>query len=347
MKPCARLGVIACLLAACGGGLRAQSNVTAPDLQDPVPQAPPAFTVSGRVIDAEGRPLRDLVLWIGGEADGGFSAQSSEIASDGTFETGRLAPGLYVLEVSASSESAGGAAGFAPVTLKNADVTDVTITTRRTVSATGSVRFESDRDLETPHPHVAIHAMLAVDGMRANHGKVARLADDETFELGDLHGPRVIRVAVEGRSGSPPWWLKAVLLDGVDVTNDPVDFAERPHGRLEVVFADRPTAIVGLVNDEAGLPVEGAQVVVFPKDRALWAAWSTAVHAGTADENGRFWFIDAIPPGDYHAIALRAGTYASDAAALGDLERLDRLATAFVVVENRVARIELTVSRAR
>jgi hypothetical protein len=351
MRARARLGVIACLLAACGGGVRAQSTVATTDIQDAV--QPPAleFTISGRVIDAESRPLRDLVMVIGTDADGGFSSETSEIASDGTFQTGKLAPGLYALEVSSPPESlenpARRAGGFAVVTLGQADVTGVTITTRRPVRVTGSVRFESDRDIEAPHPTVMIQAMLAVDGMSENHAKIARASDDGTFELGDVHGPRLIRADAERRANSAPWWLKAVLLDGVDVTNVPVDFAAKSDGRLEVVFADRPTAIVGIVNDEAGLPVEGAHVLVFSKDESLWAAWSTAVHAGTSDENGRFWFVDAIPPGGYRAIALRAGTYPSHAAALADLRRLDRLATAVVVVESRVARIELTLNRAR
>jgi hypothetical protein len=348
MNPCARLGVIACLLAACSGGLGAQSSVVSLDLQSPAH----AFTISGRAIDAEGRSLENLTMVIGADANGGFISETSEVApaDDGTFHTGRLASGRYVLEVFTPPDSfdnpASSAVGFVAVTVKDADVTGVTITTRRPVSLTGSVRFESDRDVEAPHPTVTIQAMLAMDGLRENHVMFARASDDGRFELSGIHGPRLIRADIERRN-APPWWLKAVLLDGVDVTNVPVDFAAKPHGRLEVVFADRPTAIVGLVNDEAGLPVEGAQVLVFPKDESLWATWSTAVHAGSTDENGRFWFVDAIPPGDYQAIALRAGTYPSDAAALDDLERLDRLATPFVVLENRVARIELTVNRAR
>ena len=350
MNPRARLGVIACLLAACSGAVRAQSAAPQRDRIDPFEPTGIAFTISGRVTDGEGRLLHDVIIWSGTESDAGFMAEASEIASDGTFQTGKLAPGVYVLEVSAPEESAGdpaeSAAGFAVVTLEDRDVTGVMVTTHRPVSVTGSVRFEAERDPEAPHPDVTIRAVLAVDGMRENHVKIARASEDGSFEIRALNGPRLIRAGIERRN-STPWWPKAVLLDGVDVTNVPVDFAAKSHGRLEVVFADRPTAIVGLVNDEAGLPVEGAQVVVFPKDKSLWASWSTAVHAGATDENGRFWFVDAIPPGDYRAIALRAGTYPTDAAALDDLERLDRLATAFVVLDNRMARIELTVSRAR
>jgi hypothetical protein len=352
MRARARWGWIVCLLFAWVGSVRAQSSAATREVQDPVEQSALAFTISGRAIDADGRRLDNLVLVIGTEANGGFSAETSEIAPapDGTFQTGKLPPGFYVLEVFTLPESLdnpGGAAGFAAVTLKDADVTGITITTRRPASLTGRVRFESERDAEASHPSVTIHAMLAIDGMRENHVKFARSSDDGSFELSGLHGPRLIRATVERRTNSAPCWLKAVLLDGVDVTNVPVDFVAKPHSRLEVVLAERPTAIVGIVNDEAGLPVEGAQVVVFPKDESLWAAWSTAVHAGTTDENGRFWFVDAIPPGDYVAIALRAGTYPSDSAALDDLRRLDRLATAFVVLQSRVARIELTINRAR
>ena len=79
----------------------------------------------------------------------------------------------------------------------------------------------------------------------------------------------------------------------------------------------------------------------------MWAAWSTAVQTGTSDENGRFWFVDAMPAGDYRAIALRENPPPSVAKAVDELPRLEEFATSIAVGESKVARIELIISRAR
>ena len=253
-----------------------------------------------------------------------------QVEGDGTFVSGPLAPGDYVLDASAEAgdDRAGpSTSGFAPVAVKKGNVSGVVVTLHPSATVQGRVRFESERDAPPLHPRVTIRAVLAVERMRDNHSVVAVAAEDETFTLAALHGPRLIRADAERGSSPAPWWLKSVLLDGEDVTNVPIDFSAKPSARLEVIFSDRPTAVVGIVHDEAGLPVESARVVLFSKDPSMWAAWSTAVQAGVSDENGRFWFVDAMPAGDYRAIALRDGAPPSIAEAVDELPRLEKLAT--------------------
>jgi hypothetical protein len=334
-----RLVWSACLLLAWGSVHPVQSSAP---LQ--------AFTVSGRVVAADGRPVRNVVLWIGGESDGAFSAGMCEVNADGMFVSEDVVPGIYSLDATApstESDPARGLAGFASVTVKDADVADVVVTLHRAATVTGHVKFESARDVNARHPRVTIQGVLAVERMRQNHSTVADAAEDGTFALGSLHGPRLIRADADRGSSPAPWWLQAVLLDGVDVTNVPIDFSSKPSARLEVVFSDRPTAVVGVVHDEAGLPVEGARVLVFSKDASMWAAWSTAVQSGVSDENGRFWFVDAMPAGDYRAIALRENGPQSIAEAVDELPRLEKSAMPIVVGESKVARIELIISRRR
>jgi hypothetical protein len=306
------------------------------------------YKVSGRVIVADGKPLPDVSVWIGSESDGGFSAMTCQVEEDGTFESGLIPPGNYVVDASSPAVEATdvGLSGFNTITVKNADVTGVVVSLRPSAKVKGEVKFESERDPDAPHPRVTIRAVLAVERMRENHTTVALTADDGSFEL-ELHGPRLIRADVERGGNRSPWWLKTVRLDGVDVTNVPIDFAAKSSARLEVVFSDRPTAVVGVVHDEAGLPVEGARVLLFSKDASMWAAWSTSVQTGISDENGRFWFVDAMPAGDYRAIALRENPPPTVAEAVDELPRLDKFATSVPVSESKVARIELMISRLR
>jgi Carboxypeptidase regulatory-like domain len=341
MMACTRLVWLVCALCATGS-VCTESTARA---QSPVEG--PVFTVSGRVLDADGRPARDVTLMIGAERDGGFSSTSCEVGPDGVFQSRGLAPGLYALD--ASAHSAGDATvtgGYAAVAIRDADLTNVVVTLQRATTISGQVKFESEQEIELPRPTVVVHAMLAVEHMRMNHVTTAGVADDGSFTLSPLYGPRLLRVGIASAS-RPGMWLKAVRLDGVDVTNVPVDFSTRPSARLEVVFSDRPTAVVGIVHDEAGLPVDGARVLVFSKDASMWAAWSTAVQTGISDENGRFWFVDAMPAGDYRAIALRETPTPSIGKAVDELARLEKFATPIVLGESKIARIELIVSRAR
>jgi len=348
MKTRVRRLWIACLSLAWGSGLPAQSLAPSSQEQKTSQVAPYTYTLSGRVADDHGQPVRDVTVRIGHESDGAFIAESCDVGPDGVFRSPDLEPGLYVVDASASSQdSATTMGGYAAVTIRDADVADVAVTLHRSAVFAGQVKFESERGGDAPRPPIAVHAFLAVERMRMNHSAVASVADDGTFILRDLHGPRLIRVGYAGASNSSPWWLKAVRLDGVNVTNVPIDFSTKPSARLEVVFSDRPTAVVGVVHDEAGLPVEGARVLLFAEDESMWAAWSTAVQSGTSDENGRFWFVDAMPAGDYRAIAVRDNAPPSVAAAVEELPRLDRFATTIAVGESKVARIELMISRPR
>jgi hypothetical protein len=350
MSAPARLVWIGCLLFACGTGLRALSRAQEFERRSPQGEERPTFTVSGRVVDGSGQPARNVTLSIGAERDGGFVAESCDVEPDGVFETRPLEPGLYVLDAAAplaTEQQSAGAGGYATVIVRNAAVTGVTVTLRQSATVAGLVRFESEHSIERPRPRVTVHAFLAVERMRVNHSAAASMADDGTFMLPALHGPRLIRAGYATEGGPSGWWPKAVLLDGKDVTNVPIDFSTKPSARLEVVFSDRPTAVVGIVHDEAGLPVEGARVLLFSKDQAMWAAWSTAVQTGVSDENGRFWFVDAMPAGDYRAIALRETSPPSIAKAVDELPRLEKSALPIVVGESKIARIELIISRAR
>jgi hypothetical protein len=349
MTALARLVSIGCVLLASGAALPARSSVQQPHEATAVAPRPPTFTVSGRVVEADGQPARDVVVTIGhGRDENGFLDESCEIGADGVFRSAGLEPGLYVVNAFLpSADSAVSRGGYSVVAIRDRDIADVTVTLHPSTTVSGRVTFESERSMDAPQPTVHVLAMLAVEGMRVNHATTASVADDGTFTLPGVYGPRLIRVGYGGDRNSPPWWPKAVFVDGANVTNVPIDFSTRSSARVEVVFSDRPTAVVGLVHDEAGLPVDGARVLLFSKDPAMWAAWSTAVQTGVSDENGRFWFVAPMPAGDYRAIALREIPTPSIAEAVDELARLEKFATPIVVSESKIARIELIVSRAR
>jgi hypothetical protein len=202
----------------------------------------------------------------------------------------------------------------------------------------GRVRF-GDSQLRPAQPNrIVVQAALAET---ESLGQVAQapVADDGTFEIAGLAGPRIIRIGGQGPDDGQ-WWFESVQWRGRDVTNEPVDFAREPGGELLIVMAARPTAIVGSVEDIAGIPMTGACVVMLPADQDLQHAWSTAVGTTTTDRRGRFYFT-GMPPGDYRIEGL--GQACPDRGQLlDDAHVVMRRATAVTVGQGRIARIVVT-----
>src|SRR6185503_2976232 len=86
--------------------------------------------------------------------------------------------------------------------------------------------------------------------------------------------------------GVPPeWTVKAMLLDGRDVIDEPIDL-QGQNATLRVVMSDRPASVVGTVLSR-GEPVDHA-VIVFPDDTTKWTFPSRYVRTTRADGDGRF-----------------------------------------------------------
>jgi hypothetical protein len=202
---------------------------------------------------------------------------------------------------------------------------------------TGRVKFgDTARPAQTNR--MMVQAALAVT---ESLGEVeeAIVADDGSFAFEALSGPRIIRVAGQGPDDGQ-WWFESVLWNGRDVTNEPVDFTRETPGELAIVMSQRPTAIVGSVEDVAGIPMTGACVVMLPENEDLQRGWSTAVGTTTADRRGRFYFT-GMPPGDYRVDGL--GRACPDRLALvDDPGAFMRRGTAVSVGAGKVARIVVT-----
>ena len=119
--------------------------------------------------------------------------------------------------------------------------------------------------------------------------------------MGGLTGPRVLRLphAPDG------WTLKAILLDGRDVTDTPLPFgsAEESLGGIEVVLTDAVSEVAGRLIDARQRGVVNATVVLFPASNAQWGLVSRHFASTATGTDGRF-RVRGLPPGDYYAAAL-------------------------------------------
>ena len=112
--------------------------------------------------------------------------------------------------------------------------------------------------------------------------------------------PRYVRVTTPSA-----WTLKAVLADGQDITDEPVEVGPvEVLSGVHVVITKTISVAEGTVLDDRKQPVLDATVVLFPVDERLRYFQSRFVRSARPDQEGRF-RITAVPPGEYLAVAVQ------------------------------------------
>ena len=126
----------------------------------------------------------------------------------------------------------------------------------------------------------------------------AKVAGDGAFSMESGAGSMHLRIV-----GLPPrWFVKSVLLDGVDVTAAPFDLAPGDRRRFEITLSDRVSGLSGTVTDRSARPVSNALVVIIPEDRARWND-PRSIRTTFSHQQGRYEF-DALPRLSYRVVAV-------------------------------------------
>ena len=163
-------------------------------------------------------------------------------------------------------------------------------------------------DADTGAPNAFRAAQVRVSAVAAQPSSTqlggnaqGTVADDYSFELRGLFEPSFLRV-----NPPPGWNLKAVMLDGQEVTDVPLAFA--PGSRvagLRVVLTQSATSLSGMVRDDRGDVVLDATVVVFPADESKWSYFSRFIRTAEPDTTGTFTFTALPPSKDYRVLAVQ------------------------------------------
>ncbi len=288
--------------------------------------------VAGMVVRSDGQPAANTMLALvprGAENMFSMMDRGGRTDANGNFTLPGIAPGDYNLQVrgvtigsmstgdgnrvmiTTRMEAGGGTAqepefASVPVTVAGEDVSGLVVVTTKGATASGRLSFEGG-----PQP-TSLSGIRIVMNSTENEptlmlpagpgqGPPGGVRADGSFELRGLSGPRVVRVF-----GLPPGWvLKAVHVEGQDVTDTGFDF--KPGGAvsgIDVVVTTRATEINGTVTTSAGNPVKDYTVVVFAADPARWALPQSRYQAmARPDQEGRF-KVRNLPPGDYLAVAV-------------------------------------------
>jgi protocatechuate 3,4-dioxygenase beta subunit len=316
--------------------------------------------VAGTVIGADGKPLSGAMvnLMPSSRAEAimmiGNSARTN---NEGAFTISGVTPGDYVLQARTmtimTSESGGNTVMFStrvgegsnsefgtlPLSVHGDDLTNVVLVTSKGGSAAGKVIFEGVTRPNTLALRVAA-STVDMDGPPAIGGlSSGQVTADMTFELKGVAGPRLIRVM----SLPTGLMVKAVRLNGTDVTETPIDFknGEQVSG-IEIVIG-KATEVSGTVTDASGTTVKDYTIVLFADDPQKWTLPMTRWVAGRRpDQEGRF-KIENLPAGTYYAVAV-------DYIAQGEwgdpdlLERLKPKAKRLSLDEGEVKTIDLKLT---
>lgn len=263
--------------------------------------------VRGRALNSRGEPVASGMLMMAPDDPTigmGMNMMNAMIAGDGTFQFANVAPGRYNIQVrpqgmpSATSEFAN-----MKITVGNEDLDNLIVTTATGSIAKGVVMTDDGAAPSFRPDQVSIFPSPAEPGGMFVGSGQNRINDDFTFELSGLAERRLIRANVGQNLG---WYLKAVLLNGDDVTDSGIEFGPgQSYDGLQVIFSRKTTDLSGLVSDDRNQPVLDATVVVFPADRERWTYSSRFIRTLRPDTNGRY-NVKSLPPlEDYLIIAVQ------------------------------------------
>jgi hypothetical protein len=287
-----------------------------------------AVRISGTVRDSKGDVVSSGFVMLQ-ESDLGMSfmmRNGGGVKPDGTFIISNVSPGDYTLRVN-TGFGMDGEGAIVPLTVGNDDLNGISVVTGKGTTVTGSVVPAEGSTGKLTTQGIQIMATSAGRFEPMMGGPPARVEADGTFKVTGIRGRRIFRLM-----GLPPTWsLKAVMLNGDDIIDTPMEFkSDDDLSGLQMVVADRVSEISGRVTNEKGEPTRDYTVVIFPEDSAKWTYPSRYLKAGRADQEGMFKIRDLPPDNRYLAVAV---DYLEDGEG-GDPQFLDQ-------IRDRATRISL------
>jgi protocatechuate 3,4-dioxygenase beta subunit len=298
--------------------------------------------VSGTVLDSQGVPAAGTNGMLLHPAIGSTINHPFITDAAGRFQVRGLDPGDYRLlvggDVWPGLSLVNGRSEFADMTFTVAgDVADLAVVTHAGARVSGRVVFADAPPASLPAIRVALRR--ADDRPGRGSELVATTDEQLRFFATDVYGQRLVRVSELPKG----WVVRAVMLDGADITDVPTVFRREQDGRLEIVLSSRSSTVEGQIRFDAD--AGEATVYVFSDDRAAWSMSSPRTVFSDVPDGGRF-SVSGLVAGRYYAIAIaRDGFRPPPTAGAAFFDLLTKAATPFVIGDDERRTVNLTLWR--
>jgi hypothetical protein len=286
--------------------------------------------VSGRVVRSSGdSPAGPVMVSLSTDSlDLNATFAMNSVQASGTFDFRDVPPGSYVLTATAPG---GGRPEMAELPLRvTEDITGLEIVTAPGVALGGTVVSDGGT---LPALRGTIVRATPVSGRRVAFSATSGAVIDGAFTVPNLLG--AFRLAVQGVPAG--WILKAIEIDGADVTDAIVTFAPGQRPNATVVLTNRITELSGTVTKDRN-PID-ADVAIFPDDPARWTS-PRFVRTLRASDAGAF-SLRGLPPHDHYLAVASEYLDESELRNPEFLEQLRLRATSFALEAGESRRISL------
>ncbi len=254
--------------------------------------------VTGHVTDPDGTTTWSgnvsLVAENTAGGRGGFGMNyGSRIQWDGTFEISNVPPGRYTLQARGNDNDAPQFASQ-PLTVGDSDI-DVSVLLGNSATITGTIVFPPS---QTQLPDFSNMRVSAPSTGNSIGGQAqGRVDKDGKFTISGVQaGMHLIRPGGQLRG----WTLKAVTIDGRDVTDTAVELRiGQLLERVELTLTDKTNEINGTLTTDAGTAVTEYTVLAFSTDSTFWQPQSRHIATARPDQTGHF-RIRGLPAGGYY-----------------------------------------------
>lgn len=260
--------------------------------------------VSGRIVGGKAADIEESFISVmADDSAGGMTSAGggTVVQRDGSFTVNGLAPGRYILRAQPRAIPDATLVGMTTVTVAGVDLDNVLIALQKPGEVTGRIEFEGGTPQGISPGQIRVQAMPTEPMTRSFMTAPPRTNDDLTFSIKGATGPTLFRT-----SAAPGWYLKAVELDGDDVTDTPVtlELGRDIHG-VRIVLTQTASSVVGVVRDDRGNAVLDALVVIFPADETRWTTPSRFLRITRPGTDGAFTIRGLPASPQYRIIAVQ------------------------------------------